>query len=199
VEYALAMDVGSVPDDGLIDHLEAFLGPITGGWIEDATGDRLPFQVVWFDDAPAKDLATYSTLGLSWHALEAPTKTVRQELLISVDKRFASLPLAGVLSSLGEMVLAEHRPILRGEVLPPRDAIVPGSTLSAFYAAQPVVLPDAFAVFEGSEPHTAFVWLVPISAAEAELIGSHGWSWFEDQLVEQQPDLFDLTRGDIAH
>jgi hypothetical protein len=199
VECASAMDVGSGSDDGLIGHLEAFLGPITGGWIEDVTGDRLPFQVVWFDDAPEKDLAMYSTLGLSRHALESPTRTIRQELLVSVDKRFASPEVAGVLSAVGEMVLAEHRPILRGEVLPPRGAIVPGSTLSAFYAAQPVALPDAFAVFEGSEPHTAFVWLVPISAAEAELIGSHGWNWFEDQLVTQQPDLFDLTRRDIAH
>jgi hypothetical protein len=188
-----------VADDGLIDHLEAFLGPITGGWNEDAGGDRLPFQVVWFDHAPDKNLATYSTLGLSRHALESATKTIRQELLISVDKRFASPQLGSVLSTVGEMVLAEHRPILRGEVLPPRDAIVPGSSLSAFYAAAPVALPDAFAVFEKSEPHTVFVWLVPISASEAELIDSHGWVWFEDQLVEQQPDLFDLTRRDIAH
>lgn len=186
-------------DDGLIDHLEAFLGTITGGWTVDSTGDRLPFQVVWFDDIPEKDFATYSTLGLSRHALESPTKTIRQELLISVDKRFASQQLGSVLSTVGEMVLAEHRPVLRGEVLPPRDAIVPGSTLSAFYAAVPVALPDAFAVFEGSDPPTVFVWLVPISAREAGLVGAHGWSWFEDQLVEQQPDLFDLRRRDIAH
>jgi Suppressor of fused protein (SUFU) len=198
-EYALAMHVGRVPDDGLIAHLEAFLGPITGGWIEDATGDRLPFQVVWFDDAPEKDLATYSTLGLSRHALESPTKTIRQELLVSVDKRFATPQLGSVLSTIGEMLLAEHRPVLRGEVLPPRDAIVPGSALSAFYAAAPVALPDSFAAFDGTDPHTVFVWMVPISAAEADLIGSHGWAWFEDQLVKQQPDLFDLRRRDIAH
>ncbi len=186
-------------DDGLIDHLEAFLGPITGGWTEDATGDRLPFQVVWFDDTPEKDFATYSTLGLSRHALESPTATIRQELLISVDRRFASPQLGSVLSTFGEMVLAEHRPVLRGEVLPPRDAIVPGSTLSAFYAAAPVALPDGFAVFDGSDPQTVFVWLVPISATEAGLIDSHGWSWFEEQLVVQQPDLFDLARRDITH
>lgn len=193
------MHGGRVPDDGLIAHLEAFLGPIRGGWIEDATGDRLPFQVVWFDDAPEKDLATYSTLGLSRHALESSTKTIRQELLVSVDKRFATPQLGSVLSTIGEMLLAEHRPVLRGEVLPPRDAIVPGSRLSAFYAAAPVALPDSFAAFGGTDPHTVFVWMVPISAAEADLIGSHGWAWFEDQLVKQQPDLFDLRRRDIAH
>ncbi|MDP9244628.1 MAG: suppressor of fused domain protein [Chloroflexota bacterium] len=148
-------------DDGLIDHLEAFLGPITGGWIEGATGDRLPFQVVWFDDAPEKDLATYSTLGLSRHALESPTKTIRQELLVSVEERFASPQLGSVLTTLGEMVLAEHRPVLRGGVLPPRDAIVPESALSAFYAAAPVALPDAFAVFGGSQPHTVFFGWCP--------------------------------------
>ena len=92
-----------VSGDGLITHLEAFLGPIAGGWIEDANGDRLPFQVVWLEDAPEKDLATYSTLGLSRHAIEAG------------------------------------------------------------------------------------------------LIGSRGSKWFEDQLVQQQPALFDLTRQEIAH
>jgi Suppressor of fused protein (SUFU) len=193
------MDVGRVPNDGLIAHLEAFLGPITGGWIEDATGDRLPFQVVWFDDAPDQDLVTYSTLGLSRHALESSTKTIRQELLVSVDKRFATPQLGSVLSTIGEMLLAEHRPVQRGEILPPRDAIIRGSMLSAFYAAPPVALPDSFAEFDGTDPHTVFVWMVPISAGEADLISSHGWAWFEDQLVEQQPDLFDLRRRDIAH
>ena len=76
---------------------------------------------------------------------------------------------------------------------------MPGATLEAMYAASPVVYPDGFAVFERSEPPTVFVWLIPIDAEEAELIDSHGWSWFEDQLEAQQPDLFDLRRPRIAH
>jgi hypothetical protein len=39
----------------------------------------------------------------------------------------------------------------------------------------------------------------PWNTLEGDLIASHGWSWFEDQLVQQQPDLFDLTRQDIEH
>jgi hypothetical protein len=170
------MDSGSLPDEGLIDHLEAFLGPIMGGWTEDATGDRLPFQVAWFDGAPEKAIATYCTLGLSRHALETGTKTVRQELLISVQKRFSSAQLGNVLSSVGEMVLAEHRPILRGDVLPPRGAIVPGSTLSAFYAAAPVALPDAFAAFGGSEPPTVFVLADPHQCGGSQ---PHCHAWLE--------------------
>lgn len=189
-----------MPDpNGLIAHLESFLGPIAGGWARDANRQRLPCQVVWFEEAPDRGLMTYATLGLSRHALQSSTKTIRQELLLSVRRSFGSTQLVGVISTVAEMLLARHQPLLRGDVLPPAGPIVSGSTLSALYAAIPVLLPDAFAVFEGSEPPTVFVWLVPVTAVEADLIGSHGWSWFEDQLVEQQPDLFDLGRPGILH
>lgn len=60
------------------------------------------------------------------------------------------------------------------------------------------MLPDEFAVFAGSDPPTVLAWLVPVSVREAALIGSHGWKWFEDRLVAEQPNLFDLARGDLA-
>jgi hypothetical protein len=185
--------------DGLIQHLETFLGPIAGGWTEDAAGARLPFQVVRFEGRPRGNVVTYAILGLSRHVLELPSKTVRQELVMAVDRAFATTDVVGVLATVGELLLERHMALLRGEVLPPRDPLVAGSRLDALYAAQPVMLPDEFAVFAGSDPPTVFVWLVPVSAREAAIIGSHGWDWFEEQLVAQQPDLFDLARGDIAH
>lgn len=91
--------------DGLILHLETFLGPIAGGWTEDAAGARLPFQVVRFEDRPRGNVVTYSTLGLSRHVLELPSKTVRQELVMAVDRIFAT---TDVVSAGRCFLLADH-------------------------------------------------------------------------------------------
>jgi hypothetical protein len=183
----------------LVQHLERYLGEIAGGWSEDGRGERVPFQVVRFEERPEPGLTTYSTLGLSRHVLGLPAKKVRQEIVMTVDRAFASPSVVGVLATVAELVLKRHHALLRGEVLPPRDALVPNAKLDALYAAAPVMLPHEFATFFGSDPPTVFVWLMPISHREADLIATHGWDWFEDRLVEQQPNLFDLARADIRH
>jgi hypothetical protein len=185
--------------DDLVQHLESYLGEIAGGWAKDAANERMPFQIVRFEESPEHGLTTYSTLGLSRHVLDLPTKSVRQELVMTVDRVFATPSVVSVLTAVGELVLDRHRGLLRGEVLPPRGALVPSARLDALYAAAPVMLPNEFATLLGSNPPTVFVWLVPISNREADLVATHGWGWFEDQLVEQQPDLYDLDRRDIRH
>jgi hypothetical protein len=185
--------------DGLIEHVEASLGSMAGGWASDASGRPLPFQIGRFEGAPAAGLTTYSTLGLSRHALDQPNGSVRQELVMAIDDRYASDQLPALLATVGEMVLDGHRALLRGEVLPPRGPIVDGAALEALYVAAPVVFAEEFAQFDGTEPPTIFAWLVPIRASEAELIASHGWPWFEERLAAEQPDLFDLVRSAVAH
>lgn len=185
--------------DPLIAHFESLLGPIASGWHTDASGERLPFQIVRFEHAPEPDATTYMTLGLSRHQLASASTTIRQELVIGVRSRFASTQLVSVLSTVGELVIASHRPLLRGEVLPPRDAIIPGSTLTAFVASPPGSYPESLDAFEDTDPPTVIVQLVPISRAEVALIDSHGWAWFEEQLAEQLKDVLDLERTGIRH
>ncbi len=193
-------DNGQVPEpNDLVQHLESYLGEITGGWSEDGDGERLPFQIVRFDGRPEPGLTTFSTLGLSRHVVDLPTRSVRQEVVMTVDRDFATPSITSVLATVGELVLQRHHGLLRGEVLPARDALAPTARLDALYAAAPAMLPDEFATFFGSEPPTVFVWLMPISNREADLIATHGWDWFEDRLVEQQPNLYDLARADIRH
>jgi hypothetical protein len=181
----------------LTDHLEQFLGPIQGGWSPDATG--VPFQVVWFRPPAFEGVVAYTTLGLSGHLLHGPSRDARQELVLAVRGEFQSPQMASAVAELGAMVLDRHRPILRGEILPPRDPIFPGTSPTTFYAAPPVFLPDEFGEFPGSDPATVLAWMVPVSTGEAELVASHGWPWFEQRLADDQPDLFDLRRSEIVH
>ena len=185
--------------DPLIAHVETFLGPIAGGWGADATGERLPFEIVRFDDAPDPDTATFMTLGLSRHQHQSATKAIRQELVLGVHSRHASTQLVSVLATVGELLVASNRPLLRGEVLPPRDAIVPGSPLTAFLATSPGSYPESFGIVESTEPPTVIVQLVPIAPAEVALIESHGWVWFGEQLAKQRIDVFDMERAVIRH
>jgi hypothetical protein len=98
----------AVPDD-LVTQFERLLGPISGGWSEDASGGRAPFQVVWFGGSPKSGLLTYATLGLSRHLLQSPSKTIRHELLITVSDKFQSDRLVSALSAVGGAAVSEHR------------------------------------------------------------------------------------------
>lgn len=151
-----------------------------------------------FDDAPDDGLVRYSTLGLSRHVIDLPDKAVRQELVMCLQRRFAGNGIVSVLATVGEMLIARHQALLRGEVLRGSGSIPPGGSLDSLYAAAPVMLPDEFGTYP-SDPPTVFVWLVPIHDAEAALVATHGWLWFEQQLVERQPDLYDLRRAEIDH
>lgn len=182
----------------LIKHVELHLGPIEGGWSKYTNGTVAPFTIVRFRDQPHPGVSTYLTLGLSNHVISlASGRPVRQELLLSADRRFDSWNIPGLLGTVGREVLTRHQGLLRGEVLGPAGPLLPGSSLEALYCASPVHFPDSFAVCGSTSPPTVFVWLIPIASEEAEAVRSHGWSHFEDVLVTKKPDLFDLERAGL--
>ena len=115
-----------------------------------------------------------------------------------VPDRLREGPLPALLQQVGMEVIAGGRPVLRGEVIGPRGALVAGSEMEALYAALPVYFPDDFAVYEADDANVAIVWLVPISAGEASYVSSYGWKAFEDRLVECDPDLTDIYRAPLS-
>jgi hypothetical protein len=170
---------------GLIEHLEARLGPITAGWKRDC------FQVVAFESG------WFSTLGLSRHPLTSRTSGRQLRLELLVGGRPGDF-LPGLLAQVAEELLGSGEAILRGDVLGPRGPLVPGSALEAWYAAIPVYQDDEFAAAALDDgARAAIVWLVPVSRAEAAYVRSHGWQAFEDELVRHDPDLLDLGRGEL--
>ncbi len=122
----------------LPDHLERFIGPLRGGWSEDAQGEQLPFQLVAYDDRQYPEVTVVSTLGLSRHVLHSPTTgdAMRQELLIAV--REATPAVLSWVSTLAEQAL--HTPPWLPGGTGHRSArpLVPGSELTGFFRARPV-------------------------------------------------------------
>lgn len=181
----------------LPEHYERHLGRIVKGWSDD---NRLHgVQVVCFEKQPEAGVTTYATLGLSRHIVELPgAKQVRQELLISANESFSSNAVAGLVLSLAELVLQRSRALLRGEVIGPATPVATGSTLSAVYVTNPSPFDDSLTRFVSESPPTVFAYLVPITEAEAGLVHEKGWRWFEDQLEQQNPDIWDLARTETV-
>jgi hypothetical protein len=180
----------------LIAHVEQHLGRIARG---SRCAGHQGVQAALIEDCPAAGATAYVTLGLSDHILHAPSgRQYRQELLGASYARYADLRPEANLLTVAHDLLGEHRALLRGEVVGPRGPLVSGSPLEAYYCSLPVYFPDALATFGGSVPATVFIWLVPISHAEAHYVWEHGWEKFEDLLVERDPDLLDLMRPSLV-
>lgn len=181
----------------IVEHLEAHLGTIAGGWSRKSETQSL--QVVRFADRPDPSVSTFATLGLSRHVLAMPReREVRQELLFAAHDRYPADRIASFLLSFAEYVGDRHRALLRGDVVGPADPLIPGVAATAVYASLPVVYPDGLATFRGSEPPTVLVWLIPLLPDEAPWVKAHGWSAFEDRLEAAEPDLFDLDRPPVV-
>ncbi|MFE6964578.1 suppressor of fused domain protein [Agromyces sp. NPDC057679] len=179
--------------DGLIEHLEAGLGIIQEGWAD--RDDKGP-QVVRFAENGAAGWTAYSTLGLSRHSLASRVsgRVIRMELLMLVRANVEPRPVVALLHDVAGMVMRDHGALLRGDVVCPESGLGDGSALNALYVTTPAYLPVEFATFHGPTDDVVIAWLVPISPDERAFVDQHGWSRFEDVLVEQNPDLIDVNR-----
>jgi suppressor of fused protein SUFU len=179
----------------LLAHVERWLGPIARGHIY----DELQVHVVQFNGCPFRDAVTYSTLGLSRHILPQPFGTdIRLELLFGCYSRYIPLQPESVPAAVAKIVLESHKPLVRGQVIGPAGPIMAGASVDGFYCSSPSAYPDELAEFEGSEPVTVFVWLIPITHDEIHYVWEHGWSAFEDLLVVHDPDVWNLERSSMV-
>jgi len=174
----------------LVEHLEAHLGTMVGGW-----GNQGDIPVTMFPNQPRPGIVTYSTLGLSKKPLPLPGgRTVRQELVVSVDASYDPKIVASFLITFADYIRKQDRALLRGDVVGPSEPLIPGVKARAVYAAIPVFFSDEFATFRGSEPPTVFVWLIPLPAEDAEYVKATGWESFEDRLEKADINFWNLDR-----
>lgn len=176
-------------------HYEEHLGEITRGWSDDTRQHGI--QVVSFDGQPEADVRTYATLGLSRHIVDlSEARQIRQELLMSANIAFSPDAAAGLVLSLAEHVLRRGKALLRGEVIGPDAPVIAGSMLTAIYVTNPSPFAKSLTEFVSEPPATVFAYLIPITEAEAALVRERGWSWFEEELERQNPDIWDLGRAE---
>jgi hypothetical protein len=195
VSGAIGQTMETVNPVTLPEHYEKHLGQIARGWSDEKRMHGI--QVVSFERQPEPGVKTYATLGLSRHIVELPhSKEIRQELLLSANDSFPSASVAGLVLSLAEHVLRRGRALLRGEVVGPATPVISGSALTAIYVTNPSPFNDSLSEYKCEYPPIVFAYLIPITTFESALIQKKGWNWFEEQLEEQNPDIWDLMRSD---
>lgn len=181
----------------LPEHYERHFGEIARGWADEKQAHGI--QIVSFKDRPESGVTTFATLGLSRNILDLSGKQkIRQELLISANDSFSADAIAGLVLSQAEHVAESGKALLRGEIIGPGSPVIAGSTLTAVYVTNPSPFDDSLTEFFSELPPTVFAYLVPITAAEAALVRARGWSWFEDQLDQQNPNIWDLARSELV-
>lgn len=180
----------------LIGHLEDYLGDIDSVWQDSPDGAKLPFTVARFG-LVFDERRAYATIGLSRIPLQSveSKKLIRQEFLLLAPDDFGDRNIPGVLQDAASLILKRGAPALRGEVVEGPHKMFDGYSFTSLYVAIPVYLPEEFAEATDDEKNPVVIaWLVPITTPEAEYVKQHGWSKFEDLLVEQDPDLADFDR-----
>ena len=176
-------------------HLESVLGPIVYGW-SDAKSDH-KIVVAKFADTPEAGVVTYSTLGLSDFELELSNKEkIRQELLFSTETVESETNFSGLLFSVAESAIDTNRAFHRGEIVSIPGDMLPNTRIVALYVTNPSAFPDTLISLSNAEPPVIFVFLVPITSQERNLIQAQGWGEFEKLLEEQDPNIWDLRRTD---
>jgi hypothetical protein len=181
----------------LVQHIERHLGTLDTGW-KLKGGKEGGIQVVAFPDEPYEGVITYVTLGLSRSPLPMPgDRQVRQELVFIADRGYPREQVSSFLLTFAEYVRSQHRALLRGDVVGPGPALIPGVASKAVYATLPFLHDDGLATFSEGEPATVFVWVVPLRTEEADLVRKQGWEHFEDLLEQNDPDFGDLDRPSV--
>ncbi len=181
----------------LFEHLESYLGTTVGGW-KNPGGEEWQFSVLCFEGGPVPGTLTHCTLGLSDFTLRyCPdcAESRRFELLFVTQESFGDRYIPALLHDIGTKAISQDRAFVRGEVLNLGSNLFPETDIEALYCTSPMHLPEKFSRVETANGDVClFMWLLPITRAEANLVKEKGWDVFEDKLVEYQPDVFDMYR-----
>jgi hypothetical protein len=186
-------------------YLERQLGPIAQETTaRDVVGQRnAPFTVATFIGQPVEGAFTLVTLGLSDRPLRAPSsERVRQELLVCGWEGFRKDRVYEALFTVAQSLRDQDETANPGAVLKLHQPLADEGGLEHVFLFEPVYFPEALTEVPlernsggPGEQAVELIWLVPITAAEAELAATQGPESFERYLGEKDPDLLDLTRS----
>lgn len=178
--------------DGLVEHLEAFLGDIAGSWDTDPDGNGLPFQIVHYEGRAPEGTEIFSTLGLSDYQLGE--YGARIELLMIAPKGLTPGTIPPILHEAGMLPIdADDTPDL-GDTYSDVEGLAEVSPMDCLYVGRPLYQPAEFNPFDNGDDRVAFFWLIPVYPEEAEFIEDEGWKAFEQVMWDLDADPTDFIR-----
>lgn len=184
--------------NGLITHIEQYLGEISQGWrLDESTCDGV--QVVAFEDRLFDGIDIYTTQGLSNNTLSlTETKDVKIEYIAIMKSEYGVKNILELMHWMCSSTLLSRKAVSRGDAFEAPKALKSIVNFDAVYFTLPNILDPRFYDFADSSPNTVFVWAIPIYQSELEYIRKHGWEAFEDTLEEEDPSLWDDQRNPVV-
>lgn len=183
--------------EGLVAHLEEYLGPIEGTWSHDPDGVDLPFQIAHYvsgrrDSRAPSGTEVYSTLGLSDYRLGRHRTRIEQ--LMIVPERTTAGVVPPVLLHAGTLPLEANEVPQFGDTFTDVGALREFSPMDTLYVGRPLYQPADFTPYDRGRGRVHVQWLIPIHDVEAEFVEVNGWPAFEQLMWDLDVDPTDTTR-----
>jgi len=181
----------------VIQHIESLLGridPEVGCW-HWTFRDGSTLAGAAFRDHPHAGATTVCSVGLGRHTLCSTRGHIHQEVLLACWHRYLSERLTKLVALVAEDVLASHIALSPGRVLGPAGPLIPNSGLEALLCLEPRLHGAALGVCGNTQPVTEFVWLVPITPAEAQEVSASGYEELFARWEWENVDLLDWHRA----
>jgi hypothetical protein len=183
----------------VVEHLERRLGQLSAGW-KTYESDNRKIHVCKFQNGAVANVTSFSTVGLSLFPVR--TDGIDREFQFEImgcqyahDLDDGDGPWPGVLEALSTHYARTGVLLRRGETVRLPGPMAERSDMTAVYAALPTYFDDDFkSLTDDRGQRVAIVWLIPISASEADYVTTQGWQRFEHILVKKNPDVPDLRR-----
>jgi len=180
----------------VLAYLESHLGTPGREWRFQHDNGAL-YQVIQFVGQPVSGASTYASVGLSSRALLRDGVAMRQELLFACYDRFESWGPEKIVAVIARVLMSQGNALSQGELLGPAGPLFPDSTLEAMYCTTSATFTEPLVV-PGLDVPISIIWLLPVTASEAEIVAADGVERFEGLLVQHDRDLLDLQRAGVA-
>jgi hypothetical protein len=186
--------------DAIRAHLVKHLGTLSAiSSMADQHGTPASFQILQFDDVPADDALTLSTLGVADKIFrQRDDTTIRHELILAGYRRFPEAELHDLIGRAAVEVLERDTSILLGQVLDLHEPLISMTTAEGLLFYTPVYFPEGLSRCRGMSPDAVFAWIIPLWRREIDLIAQHGPEALVALLEKHDPDLLDFERGSLV-
>ena len=111
------------------------------------------------------------------------------------DARFEYLDvLPQIVERAAQEALGSNSALLHGEHVGDIRGLLPSGSMTTLYVTHPWFWPAHAHHVQSEDPPIVFAALVPITAAEHDVLTRSGWEELERDFATRQPDLYDLAR-----
>jgi hypothetical protein len=181
--------------EGLVEHVEAHLGPIVGEWDADPDGNELPFSIVHYvvrGGRAAGSTEVFTTLGLSDHPLGPRRDRIELVMIAPAGQTRGSIP--PILHHAGSLPIEADAVPQLGDVYSAVEGLTEVSPMDNLIVCRPLYQKPDFSPFDNGFERVHFLWLIPAYDPEVEFAETHGWAAFEQLMWDLDVDPTDFVR-----